>query len=414
MIIHNGEVLRNLQEQVDKNKDDILYILEERGVLNQFGIRVMAVVKTVADIPTVDKYKEDNPEWSYGDCYMVGESEPYIMYILTRSNGTILNDYWLNIGQFPLAGPKGDKGDNGIGIDTMQAINFPSGTPSVTYDTTDGTMVHGTMDLTYMDGDSAVTENVGNVTVDIPITYGDGLKADATATNDKVEVKVDGEKVMKMPELDKGKYGLAVVVGKWYSGTSSTKVPDAIQWRDFQKNAKNNAMVQRTETGNVLLPEGFPADVGNGVDQYGNVIDNMAVPKGYVDSHSGGNLAWHTDPPTDTSKVIRTIATGTISLTAFEATKSFRITFNIDKYVNYYYDSDIQQWMLSSNAVYGQIYLSLANSTEEEIFGFGIPIYVVDNIQIPVMLYRSSGSTTTYLSHIDIESMKNLTWKYLY
>ena len=49
-------------------------------------------------------------------------------------------------------------------------------------------------------------------------------------------------------------------------------------------------MVQRTETGNVLLPDGFPADVGNGKDQYGNVIDNMAVPKSYVDSHSGGSL----------------------------------------------------------------------------------------------------------------------------
>ena len=288
MIIHDGEVLRNLQEQVEKNKDDILYILEERGVLNQFGIRVMAVVKTVADIPTVDEYKSDNPEWSYGDCYMVGEAEPYIMYILTRANGTILTDYWLNIGQFPLAGPKGDKGDNGIGIDTMQVINFPSGNHSATYNTTDGTMVHGTMDLTYMDGDSSVTKNVSNVTMDIPITYGDGLKAEATATNDKVEVKVDGKKVMKMPELDQQNLYLGVAVGKWSSGTSSTKAPDAIQWRDFQKNVKNNAMVQRTETGNVLLPEGFPADVGGGVDQYGNVIDNMAVTKGYVDSHTGG------------------------------------------------------------------------------------------------------------------------------
>lgn len=412
MIIHDGVVFRNLQEQVEKNKNDILYILKEKGVLNQFGIRVMAVVKTVSDIPTVDKYKEDNPEWSYGDCYMVGEAEPYLMYILTRANGTILTDYWLNIGQFPLAGPKGDKGDNGIGIDTMQVINFPSGTPSVTYDTDEGTMVHGTMDLTYMNGDSPVTENVGNVTIDIPITYSGGLKADATATNDKVEVKVDGEKVMMMPSLDGGNYALAVAAGKWYSGTSSTKPPDEIQWRDFQKNVKNNAMVQRTENGNVLLPDNFPTDVGNGKDQYGNVIDKMATPKSYVDNLVG--ISWHTEAPTDKSKVIRTKATGTMSLTAFEATKSYRTTFDIDEYVSCYYDSDYQQWILSSNAVYGRLSFSLANSSSEEIFGFGIPIYVVDSIQIPVMLYRSTGSTTTYLTHIDIEAMKNLTWKYLY
>lgn len=317
MIIHDGEVLRNLQEQVEKNKNDILYILEEEGVLNQFGIRVMAVVNTVSDIPTVEQYKSDNPEWSYGDCYMVGESEPYIMYILTRANGTILNDYWLNIGQFPLAGPKGDKGDPGIGIDTMQVINFPSGTPSVTYDTTDGTMVHGTMDLTYMDGGSLVTENVGNVTMDIPITYVDGLKADATATNDKVEVKVDFDKVLKMPALDQQNLYLGVAVGKWHSGTSSTKAPDAIQWRDCQKNVKNNAIVQRTETGNVILPDGFPADVGNGKDQYGNIIDNMAVPKSYVDSHSGGSIAWYTEAnaPTGKNLLFQIIRTDEISVT---------------------------------------------------------------------------------------------------
>ena len=64
---------------------------------------------------------------------------------------------------------------------------------------------------------------------------------------------------------------------------------DAIS-ESIQKNVKNSAIVQRTETGNVILPDGFPADVGGGVDQYGNVIGNMAAPKSYVDSHSGGGL----------------------------------------------------------------------------------------------------------------------------
>lgn len=62
---------------------------------------------------------------------------------------------------------------------------------------------------------------------------------------------------------------------------------DAIS-ESIQKNVKNNGTVKRTENGNILLPEGFPADVGGGVDQYGNVINNMAVPKSYVDSHTGG------------------------------------------------------------------------------------------------------------------------------
>ena len=67
---------------------------------------------------------------------------------------------------------------------------------------------------------------------------------------------------------------------------------DAIS-ESIQKNVENNATVQRTETGNVLLPDGFPADAGGGKDQYGNVINNMAVTKSYVDSHAGGNIAWY-------------------------------------------------------------------------------------------------------------------------
>ena len=288
MITYDGKTLRNLQEQVEKNKEDILFILEQEGTLNQFGIKVIGQADTAAEVPTVADYKAAHADWAYGDTYAIGTESPYVLNVLTRANGTHPNDYWFNIGTFPLAGPKGDKGDPGIGIDTMQVIDFPNGTPQVTYDTTDGTMVHGKLLITYMDGDTTVTKEVSNVTVEIPVVYKNGLKADAAMNNDMVEVQVDGEKVMKMPELDQQNLLLGVAVGKWFSGTSSTKAPDAIQWIDFQKNVKNNAMVQRTENGNVLLPEGFPADVGGGKDQYGNVIKNMAVPKSYVDSHSGG------------------------------------------------------------------------------------------------------------------------------
>lgn len=280
MIIHDGQALRNLQEQVDKNKNDILYILEQEGTLNQFGIRVMAVVKTVSDIPTVEQYKADNPEWSYGDCYMVGESEPYNMYILTRANGTVLNDYWLNIGQFPLAGPKGPKGETGIGIDTMQVINFPSGTPSVTYNTTNGTMVHGTMDLTYMDGDSAVTQNVGNVTMDIPITYGDGLKAEATATNDKLEVKVDYEKVVKKPATV-ASHNQAVVINN-----NGDSVGVAVQ----NSAPTSGSIAQRTADGCLKVAD--------------PIANDDAVSLAYLNAHSGGKLDWHDRNNTPLGKYI--------------------------------------------------------------------------------------------------------------
>lgn len=115
MITIGDKQFRNLEEQVKKNKDDILYILEEEGVLNEFGIKVVGQITDASQLPDPDTY-----EGEYGDAYAVGTSSPYILYIYTRANGTHPNDYWFNIGQFPqpstmpgAQGPTGPKGDPG-------------------------------------------------------------------------------------------------------------------------------------------------------------------------------------------------------------------------------------------------------------------------------------------------------------
>lgn len=113
MLKFGNKEFRNLQEQVKKNMDDILFILQEEGVLNEFGIKVVGQEATSANMPTVADYKEDNPDWSYGDAYAVGTEDPYTLYILTRANGTHPNDYWFNIGRFPVAGPQGPQGPQG-------------------------------------------------------------------------------------------------------------------------------------------------------------------------------------------------------------------------------------------------------------------------------------------------------------
>ena len=108
-----NKLFLNIQEQVEKNKKDILFILEERGALNQFGLRVVGEIESIDDLPTVDEYKEDNEDWSYGDCYAIGVPDDYELYILTRANSTHPNDYWFDIGRFPLPGPQGEQGDKG-------------------------------------------------------------------------------------------------------------------------------------------------------------------------------------------------------------------------------------------------------------------------------------------------------------
>lgn len=108
MLTIGNEELRNLEEQVEKNKDDILFILEQEGVLNQFGIKVVGQIDTAASLPAPAIYAGD-----YGDAYAVGTQTPYDLYIWTRANGTHPNDYWFNIGKFPVPGPAGKDGAQG-------------------------------------------------------------------------------------------------------------------------------------------------------------------------------------------------------------------------------------------------------------------------------------------------------------
>lgn len=113
MLTIDGKQYRNLEEQVLKNKDDIQSIINEQGVLNQFGIKVVGQVAYLDLLPTPETYEESNPDFEYGDAYAVGQAAPYSLYILTRANADKPNDYWFEIGQFPMPGPKGDTGSTG-------------------------------------------------------------------------------------------------------------------------------------------------------------------------------------------------------------------------------------------------------------------------------------------------------------
>lgn len=62
MLTFDGKQLRNLEEQVLKNAEDINYLINEQGVLNQFGIKVVGQVDYLNSLPTVDEYKAAYPE----------------------------------------------------------------------------------------------------------------------------------------------------------------------------------------------------------------------------------------------------------------------------------------------------------------------------------------------------------------
>lgn len=108
MITINGVELRNLEEQVQENKENIAKHWAVDRVLADFGIRVIGQTSRP---PQLDGYVGTE----YGDAYAVGTEAPYDIYIWTRAdaNSGHPTDYWFNIGPLAVVGPQGIQGIQG-------------------------------------------------------------------------------------------------------------------------------------------------------------------------------------------------------------------------------------------------------------------------------------------------------------
>lgn len=102
----NGTELRNLEEQVQKNKEDIARHWEVDRILADFGITVLGRVNYPGDLQ--DKNEGEN--WGYA--YLVGTATPYNVYVWTRPNPNVGQEtaYWLDIGSISIVGPQGPEG----------------------------------------------------------------------------------------------------------------------------------------------------------------------------------------------------------------------------------------------------------------------------------------------------------------
>lgn len=108
---YDGKLWLNLQEQVEKNKDDIEKILYLEGVLSDYGIRVVGRVDDANDLPDPEQYLQAGG--LYGEAYAVGSYEPYSFYIFTRPFEGQTVPQWFPVGQLAIPGPKGADGSQG-------------------------------------------------------------------------------------------------------------------------------------------------------------------------------------------------------------------------------------------------------------------------------------------------------------
>lgn len=159
------------------NLEDTVGYLVDRANLASIGATLKGQVDTYDALP----------EGTVGDVYAVGTAKPYTYYAFTE-NG------WLDIGTWPLAGPKGvpgdrgpqgpagpvgpkgDKGNQGIagpsgggvGVDHITKLDLAVGQPSITYDNTNGATLVKQGKITAEGQDYSVT-----VDDKIPLVAGD-------------------------------------------------------------------------------------------------------------------------------------------------------------------------------------------------------------------------------------------------
>ena len=91
--VYDNKTYRNLQQQVKENMLDIARLQDS----NILGLDIKDIVSTYNDLPTAAEQ---------GNIYAVGTEKPFELYVYNDSS-------WVNLGQFPKAGPKGDQGPKG-------------------------------------------------------------------------------------------------------------------------------------------------------------------------------------------------------------------------------------------------------------------------------------------------------------
>jgi hypothetical protein len=145
MIKIGDNYYRNLEEQVQKNKEDIAQHYEIDRVLANLGIKLIGQVETPADLPDPLTYTGE-----YGDAYAVGNKEAvdagvgfYTYYVFSRPDNDAGNpeNHWLNVGRISIVGPQGPQGIEGPeGPEGKSGSKWYSGStlPSITAEMEDG------------------------------------------------------------------------------------------------------------------------------------------------------------------------------------------------------------------------------------------------------------------------------------
>lgn len=229
MKINNIENLYNLEDTVG--------ILVDKANFNFLGFKLKAQVNNYDDLPG---------EGEVGAVYAVGAAAPYTYY-------TYINNDWLNLGIWPLrgpkgqpgdkgdkgvagpAGPKGDKGDqgatgpagSGVGVNYITDLDLAVGEAVVAYDGTDGASISKQGKIKA----AGTTYNI-NVEDELPLIPGDNITIDATEDGKHLKISATGGGSSSTIEI--------ITIGSGNSGTVSTATMTKLAQSDVLCVVKSN------------------------------------------------------------------------------------------------------------------------------------------------------------------------------
>ena len=188
MEIKNIENLYNLEDTVG--------LLVDKANFNFLGFNLKDQVKSYDNLPATGEQ---------GEVYAVGTAAPYTYY-------TYVKNEWLNLGVWPLKGPKGNPGDKGpqgpvgpigpkgdqgnqgiagpagggIGVDHISNMNLSTGNAAVTYNESTGAALTKSGRITAAGTNYDITVNDK-----IPLIAGDNINIAANTSNNAIKVSAN-------------------------------------------------------------------------------------------------------------------------------------------------------------------------------------------------------------------------------
>lgn len=122
MLKYGNKEFRNLQEQVYANMKNIDDIIKGQPIMANYKLNIIGQVDDASELPDPLTYPGD-----FGDIYIVGEEEPFDLYVFGKEYENEDAPTWIDLGPVLVQGPQGEQGPQGI-----QGIQGPQGPTGAT------------------------------------------------------------------------------------------------------------------------------------------------------------------------------------------------------------------------------------------------------------------------------------------